>query len=268
VTQRSNGPARVPDLILERYRLGEMTPDEAAAFERRLSGDDELCQQLQALDASDDEIRRRHPPAVLAAHVRQRLEARAAKAPRMAHARFFGLRWTAVAALAGALVLVVLVGPHLLGPGDEPADRIKGLEPTLLLFRKVGEGSEPLRDGALARSGDLIRIGYRAAGSAWGLILSVDGRGIVTLHLPRDGTQAVRLSAESQVLLDFAYELDDAPRWERFYFVTGSAPFDAAPVIDAARRTAASGGAGPPPVLPLSMNVKQSSVLLIKKVVP
>jgi hypothetical protein len=268
VIDRTSAQKRVPDVLLERYRLGEMTPGETAAFERRLSGDDELRQRLQALDASDDEIQRLYPPAVLAAHVRRRLEVRAADAPPRTRARFFGLSWTKAAALAGVVVLVILAVPPLLGPREEPADRIKGLEPTLLIFRKVAEGSQPLQDGAIAHTGDLIRIGYRAAGSAWGLILSVDGRGIVTVHLPRDGTQAVRLSAGSQVLLDFSYELDDAPRWERFYFVAGSAPFDAAPVIDAARRAAASGGASPPPALPLSMNVKQSSVLLIKKVLP
>jgi hypothetical protein len=264
VTHRFNDPARVPDLILERYRLGEMTRDETAAFESRLSGDDELRQRLQALETSDDEIQRDYPPTVMAAHVKRRLATRTADAPPMAQARFFGLRWTAVAALAGVLLLVVLVGPPLVGPGEDSADRIKGLEPTLVLFRKVAEGSEPLQDGALARTGDLIRIGYRAAGRTWGLILSVDGRGVVTVHLPREGTRAVRLSTQSQVLLDFAYELDDAPRWERFYFVTGSAPFDAAPVIDAAKRAAMSGGAGPPPVLPLAKGVTQSSVLLIK----
>jgi hypothetical protein len=264
MTSRSSGPPRVPDLILERYRLGEMRPAEAAAFERRLIGDDELRQRLLALEASDEEIRRRYPPAVLAANLRQRLETRARDAQRAAGAWLFGLRWRTVAVLAGVLVLFVLAGPPLLGPGDESADRIKGLEPTLLLFRKTPEGSEPLQDGASARAGDLIRIGYRAAGQGWGVILSVDGRGVVTQHLPRDGVQAARLSAESQVLLDSAYELDDAPRWERFYFVAGSAPFDAAPVIEAARGAAAPGAASPPPVLPLRMNVKQSSVLLVK----
>jgi hypothetical protein len=172
--------------------------------------------------------------------------------------------WSTIAVLASVLVLAVVVGRPLLGPGGESTDRIKGLEPTLLLFRKTPQGSEMLQDGAVARPGDLIRIGYRAAGHAWGVILSVDGRGVVTQHLPRDGGQAARLSAESQVLLDFAYELDDAPRWERFYFVAGPAPFDATPVIEAARGVAASGAASPPPALPLRMNVRQSSVLLIK----
>jgi len=264
MTDRPQSPPRVPDLVLERYRLGEMTPDEAAAFERRVHGDDELRQRLLALEASDEEIRRRHPPAVLAAGVRRRLEAGARDAPRMAGAGVFGLRWRTAAALAGVLVLLVLVGPPLLGPGDESTEGIKGLEPTLLLFRKTPAGSEELRDGATARAGDLIRIGYRAAGQAWGVILSVDGRGVVTQHLPREGVRAARLSTESQALLDLAYELDEAPRWERFYLVAGSAPFDATPVIEAARAVAASGAAGPPPALPLRIDVKQSSVLLIK----
>ena len=264
MTDRPQSPPRVPDLLLERYRLGEMTPDEGAAFERRLHGDEELRQRLRALDASDEEIRRRYPAEVLGSQVRRRLEAGAKDAPRTAGARFFGLRWRTVAVLAGVLVLAVLVGPPLLGPDDDPGDRVKGLDPTLLLFRKTPEGSEPLKDGAAARAGDLIRIGYRAAGERWGVIVSVDGRGVVTQHLPRDGAQAARLSTESQALLDFAYELDDAPRWERFYFVAGSAPFDATPVIEAARGVAAPGAAGPPPVLPLRMNVKQSSVLLVK----
>jgi hypothetical protein len=255
---------RVPDLVLERYHLGEMTPDESAAFERRLHGDDELRQRLQALESSDEDIRRRHSTAVLAASVRQRLEARAADAPRMAGAGVFGLRWRTAAALAGVLVLLVLVGPPLLGPGDESTEGIKGLEPTLLLFRKTPVGSEELRDGTTARAGDLIRIGYRAAGQRWGVIVSVDGRGVVTQHLPRDGAHAARLSTDSQALLDSAYELDDAPKWERFYFVAGSAPFDTAPVIEAANGVAASSSAGPPPALLLRMAVKQSSVLLIK----
>ena len=264
MSARPSVPTRVPDLVLERYHLGEMTPDERAAFERRLHGDEELRRRLLILKASDEEIRRRYPTDVLGAQVRRRVEAAAKDVPRTAGAGLFGLRWRTIAVLAGVLVLVVLVGPPLLGPGDGPGDRVKGLDPTLLLFRKTPEGSEPLKDGAAARAGDLIRIGYRAAGERWGVIVSVDGRGVVTQHLPRDGAQAARLSTESQALLDFAYELDDAPRWERFYFVAGSAPFDATPVIVAARGLAAPGAAGPAPVLPLRMNVKQSSVLLVK----
>jgi anti-sigma factor RsiW len=254
--------------MLEQYMLGEMAPDEAAALQRRLENDEELQGRLRALDASDDEIRRSHPPVVVAARVRQELEARASGARQPARRWSFALQWRAAALVVGILALMVLVAPPLLGPRDESSDRIKGLEPTLLLYRKTVEGSEPLQDHATARTGDLIRVGYRAAGQTWGVILSVDSRGVVTRHLPREGRAAARLSTDDQVLLDLAYELDDAPRWERFYLVAGAAPFDVAPVIDVARRAAASSRTAPPPVLPLGMSAKQSSLLLIKEATP
>lgn len=263
MTTRPDDRTSPPDVVVERYRLGEMTPAEAAAFEQRLSRDAATRERLQALEDSDDLIRREYPPAVLAAQVRQRVAARAGLGRTWAGAWLPGPRWRAMAALAGVLVLLVVAVPPLMSPGDESAVRIKGLEPTLLLFRRTPAGSEPLLDGAAARAGDLIRVGYRAAGHAWGVIVSVDGRGVVTRHLPQDGERAARLAAAPEVLLDFAYELDDAPRWERFYFVAGSDPFDITPVLESVRRVA-SGGATPPPVLPLGKAVKQSSALLIK----
>lgn len=267
MTQGKGDRGRVPDLALERFRLGEMAPEEAAALERSLAVDDELQRRLRALEASDDEIRNHYPPAVLASHVRRRLEARAPATSPAPGTAPFGLRWSTVAAMAGVLALVVVVGAPLLVPRDSPSDRIKGLEPRLLLFRKTAQGSEPLQDGDTARSRDLIRVGYRAAGDRWGVIVSLDGRGVVTRHLPREGAQAAQLATGTQVLLDEAYELDDAPRWERFYLVSGSSPFDVAAVLDAAR-SAAAAGAAPPPTLPLHLNVRQSSVLLVKEVVP
>ena len=92
-----------------------------------------------------------------------------------------------------------------------------------MVFRKLAGGHERLEDGALARKGDLVQIAYRSAGLAYGAIFSVDGRGAVTRHLPAAGEQAVPLAKRDT--LDFAYELDDAPRWERFYLVASDRPF-------------------------------------------
>ena len=265
MTERSGASPRPPDLILERYRLGELAEDEAAALDCRLQDDDELRTRLAALDRSDLEVRERYPPQILAAGVRMRLESRSAAATRTAGVRF-GWRWKTVAALAVAVTLVVVVGPLLVGPGNDATDRVKGLEPTLVLYRKTTTGSERVEDGAVTHAGDQIRIGYRAAGHSWGVVVTIDGRGVVTRHLPREGSRSARLSPGPEELLDFAYELDDAPRWERFYFVAGSAPFDVGPVVEAARRVSVAGEAGPPPLLPLQMDVRQSSVLLIKQV--
>jgi hypothetical protein len=147
--------------------------------------------------------------------------------------------------LAGALtatVLAIVVAlPHAPGQSSE-IGRIKGsVAPALAVYRRTAAGSERLADGDVARGGDLLRLGYASAGRKYGLILSIDGTGTVTLHLPPSGDRAVPLGQGSLVLLNSSYELDDAPRIERFYFVTGERAFDARPIVAAAK------SAGPAP---------------------
>ena len=67
----------------------------------------------------------------------------------------------------------------------------------------------------------------------------------VTVHLPRHGQAAAPLGREPTVLLDDAFELDDAPRWEQFYFVTGNEPFLVAPIVESANRVAMDGRGAP-----------------------
>jgi hypothetical protein len=255
--------SEVPDVVLERYRLGELPAAEAEALGRRIAAEEALRARVGALDSSDEEIRLRHPAEGLAAHVRARLgDARpAALSPR-------GRAWPLPAVLAAAALLFAVLVPRgegPLGPAGED-DRIKGLKPSLAVFRKTADHSETLADGDRARAGDLIRLGYRAAGRRFGMILSLDGRGHVTLHLPREGTRAVPLQAGEVVLLDHAFELDDAPRWERFFFVTSEAPFDVAAVMDGARHAPVE--AAPPGTLALPAPLEQSAFSLEKEARP
>ena len=90
------------------------------------------------------------------------------------------------------------------------------------------------------RQGDQLRIGYRAAGRPYGAIFSIDGRGVLSQHLPGTGERAVALQPSGTTFLDFSYELDDAPRWEVFYLVTADAPFDLEPVRRSVRAAAAA----------------------------
>lgn len=153
------------------------------------------------------------------------------------------------AALAVAATVLLVLAPRTIAPPPvspaptatpEPGERIKGMRPALALFRKSERGSEALADGDVARAGDLVRVGYRAAGRAYGVILSIDGRGAVTLHLPAGGGRAAALHPGDTVLLGHSYELDDAPR-------------------AAAKRSGA-----PPQALALPPSLDQSTFLLLK----
>ena len=240
---RAETQPTLSDVQLERYRLGELPPDELEAIAARLADDPALRQRLSALEQSDREIATALPSAEMAAAIRRRSGEPATAWPPPTARR--PRAWLVPVGVAAACVCVAAVAATLvLRPpaGDETT--IKGTgDASLVLHRKVTEGSEELRDGAVARPGDQIRIGYRASGRSQGAILSIDGRGTLTQHLPGTGDRSARLESTGTVFLDFAYELDDAPRWEAFYFVTADAPFDLEPARRAVREaTAASTG--------------------------
>ena len=236
----------IPDLLLERYLLKELPLPAAEAVEREIAGNPAARARLDALARSDEEIRRAYAPARFVRDVVVRRPSRRG--------------WVLAGALATAVVAMLAVMPDL----PTGSDRLKGVvggRPALAVYRWTAQGSERLADGDVARAGDLLRIGYASAGRAYGVILSIDGRGAVTLHLPPSGDAAAALGQAEITLLDSAYELDEAPRIERFYFVTGARPFKVAPVVDAARHSS-----GAPDVLPLPAGLEQVTFAVQKEV--
>lgn len=224
----------ISDYKLERYLLGELPSDEFDFIRRQVEEDSGVRERLEALEQSNRELSEKYPPAWMSRRIRLKIEGPVVAGKRgLAAIRL----WAVPVAVAAVLMVVAL--PTLFGPDEET--RIKGLEPQLKLFRKTGIGSEVLEDGSLAREGDLVQIAYIAAGEEYGVVISSDGWGTMTLHLPLEDKHAVELRQEGPDNLDFSYELDDAPRWERFYFITADIPFDIAVAKRAIRRAEDAG---------------------------
>jgi len=167
-------------------------------------------------------------------------------------------------ATIGVTTLLVFLALPRTGSSPSNGDRIKGAaatRPSLAIYRRTPSGSERLADGDIVRAGDLLRVGYTSAGRAYGVILSIDGRGAVTMHLPPVGSESAPLDqSRTMTLLDRAYELDDAPNVERFYFVTSAKPFQAASIVTAAR-----GVRGSPAALPLPSGLEQVTFAIQKE---
>lgn len=251
MTRIPNEPAAVPDLLLERYHLGELPAEATDRVRAALDSDAGVRRRLDALAADDVRQRETEAPSQLIAGVQRRVRASAPPSRAWRYALL-----VPVAAVVIAMVVMRVPPPtSATGTGVEsaPVDddvRIKGVDAALVVYRHTGSGSEPLADAAVARSGDVIRLGYRVSEDVYGAIVSVDGRGVVTQHLPARGTDAATLHAGATVLLDQAFELDDAPREERFYLVSARRPFDVTAVADAIRATPAAGGASRPALAP------------------
>ena len=241
----------LPQWKLERYALGELPAEELARIERLLETDTGLARRLQDLRQADEEIRQRYPAGWMARRIRRRA---VGVEPRV---RAWG-RLPAWGVAVAALTLVAV--PVLME--EEPTGeqtRIKVGDASLALYRQTPAGSEKLADGARALAGDRIQVAYKAGGRAYGVIFSVDGGGTLTWHLPADGQRAAALGQEGLVPLEFSYELDAAPRWERFFLVTSAEAF-AAGDLEAATAQAIGGAV----LLDLPPELEQVSFTLLK----
>ncbi len=234
---------RVSELELERFLLGELPDRRQAELARRAEQEPELAERLMALRRSNAEILEAYPDEGSAIRARAAgcsLEVNRSKRPRF------------VLALAGgcAFALCTLVavramhdaGPHPLA-GDELAlstERLKGGVAQRLSLWRLEEGAlVSLRDGATAQAGDQLQVTYRSQGERYGAVLSIDGRGGVTMHLPeREVGMAPRLADEGEAALPHSFELDDAPKFEWFLFLSAPGPFEVERALDAARRAA------------------------------
>lgn len=266
----------LPDYVLEQYALGELPAAEAADLDRRVAGDETLRRRLEDLRASNDQILARYPADRFAAAVAQRIAAQRGRPaivpldpPRASR------RWLVAAPVlaAAAVVLLLLVRPdqgrvapaEFLPPPVSETTRAKGDGAYLCLYRHVGDRVETLADGQSAQQGDILQLSYVPMGRLHGVIVSIDGRRATTLHFPPAAGSSTRLRETGETLLAQAYELDDAPDFERFFLVTARGPIDVEMVMAAARLLAQSREGARAERMMLPDTLEQTSLLVPKK---
>jgi hypothetical protein len=267
-----NKETHVPDWMLERYLLGELPRKKRRQLEKRLDQDPALRAELEKMRLSDRQVLSTYPPERMIPEILKRA---ALTKPRPASPRRRYLAWVAAPALALALFLLVILPPLIqrrlavpenTGPGDYIGSKggVPVSTPGLRLYRRNGGGDEILKNGETARAGDLLQLAYSSGGETHGAIVSIDGRGVVTLHYPEDASTDTALKPGRQILLPKAYELDDAPRFERFFFITARENFSLAEILEKARELAADRDQAMTGDLKLPGHLRQFSLLIRK----
>jgi len=220
----------LPDWLVERAALDEVP---AASLERIAKDPSELEARVAALREDNAKELAAYPAAPAVAQI----EARVAAARRRARARVVGALGLA---LAAAVAVVLVVRPHepSVQSEDPEITRVKG-GARLLVFRQVGGEAERLDAGAEVHAGDVLQLRYNPGDRRYGVIASLDGAGVVTLHFPTAESAPTELHRAATTLPE-AYALDAAPRFERFFFITSDAPID---VADTLARVRAGGDA-------------------------
>ncbi len=250
----------VADWELERFRLGELGADDSGRVAAAVERDEALQARLAALDASDAEILAECSAEAMAAVIRARA---AAAPPEAVPARGrMALALAASVVLAAAWAALPRAPQQSLVAPVPDTTRVKGLRPHLIVYRQTMAGAERLASGGVVRPGDTVQVEYVAAGARYGVVVSQDGRGTVTVHLSA-GDRAAEL-ARGPAALAASFELDDAPSFEEFYLVTSPGPFAVKTVTEALARAASSRskGEGTGPRLPSEL---ACSTFLLRK---
>jgi hypothetical protein len=246
----------IDDRLLERFLLNELPAEEMTELSRMIAEDKQLIVRLDNLHASNQAILNQYPAEQTVNGIMNNLRVEKLKlekehaAKEKTPSKLLVKRLAFVSpVLASLIILFFIISPfkertiNMKDPNPTDITRIKGSEldiskPNLLVYRSIKGQIETLKEGSVASAGDLLQLAYRVPEAYYGVIFSIDGNSMVTLHFPDDVNQMIRLEKKKKVLLKSAYELDDAPDFERFFFITSPQPIDITALIEKAKEVA------------------------------
>jgi hypothetical protein len=256
---------------IERYLLGELPPSRMEEISRLIRQNPDLSEEIDNVKRSHAEVMKRHPiesmlPGILKKYEENRQQARVRE-----RASLFTLKRLLYATPVVASVLILLFVVFV-RDGTRPGfTRIKGEESVdfaktqIIIYRQNPKEIELLDNQSKAKAGDLLQLAYVPAGKTHGVIFSIDGNGVVTLHYPESRNDSSLLKQERKNLLSSAYELDNAPDFERFFFITAMEEIDVTDILKKAEALALSPALAKTGNLKLPYSYHQFSILLNKE---
>ncbi|HEY1406773.1 MAG TPA: hypothetical protein VF857_09205 [Spirochaetota bacterium] len=221
----------IPDIILEQYILGELPKGADPEIINIIETDPTVIRRINEIRESNAEILAQYPAPYIAGQITASLKSHK---PINKKKRFYFAPLPVLGAIATAVVVIFYFPMNVYQPNQshlltQPSTdeamrngdkiRSKGLESSLGIFRKTESEPEQLSDGSIAHEGDVLQIVYQSQ-RQYGVILSIDGRGNVTLHYPNTGWDSSKIEKGKKVYLEKSYQLDNAPAFERFFFIT------------------------------------------------
>lgn len=268
------------DYILEMFVLGRLSRELAREVEDRLNHDPEYQAKLDEIRQSDGTFFDKYPSSEVIPEIMRRYNrVRSEEMPVLVEKKTVFFRRLLVASPAFAFVVILLLlilppetsdSPYPFLDSQTDVTRIKGIhdidmsKTQLLIHRKRDGHVELLKNGVTGHAGDLLQLGYVAGLERYGVILSIDGRSNVTLHFPEDESHVTALTSEGSVYFPNAIELDNAPEFERFFFLTSQSMIDVHDILLRAEALAKNPDSARVEKIAVPGHIKQSSILIVK----
>lgn len=235
----------IPDWKLERYLTGDLPESEMREI-RELEKKDEVFAQRVKLMREDNAAILRKMPFERLSEKLDAMPERSNSAGNTVSVNFRLVKFAAAAAFVLAVASVALfsqreiasqdIGGQLASDGsaesamavamadEDNGTRIKGLDARMEVWKKTGDSAVQMQNLDAASEGDEIQLRYSVPEKCYGLLFSMDGNGTITMHMG-DNNRAIVLEPGKMTTLPFAYKLDNAPKFEKFFLLTSKAGF-------------------------------------------
>jgi hypothetical protein len=209
---------KVSDLILEKYLKRQLSTKDMEEIKVSIESDVLLKNRFAALQKSDIDFKQKvyDPDFII------KLKTTVKKK----YITYF----ITISSVMSVLLVSLYVGISYFSSTSNISDqielsRLKGNKQSLHIYKKEKNGLSLLKDKSVVSAGNVLQISYLSESHKYLMILSVDGNGVITRHFPYDKDEATQISANVETSLKYSYELDDAPEFERFFYISSSNPF-------------------------------------------
>ena len=237
----------IPDWKLERFLTGDLPKEEMKKIQELEATDVIFAQRVKMLRDDNKAILNKLPFEMLSEKIEAENAANLDTAKENA-LRFNIVKFAAAAVFILAVALVAFMAQRetvvtVENVGSDIAQnaqdlqnaqvalaetqsdtRIKGLDARMEVWKKTSAGIVKLQDLDSVSEGDEIQLRYSVPEKCFGLLFSMDGNGALTLHMG-NGEKSIELVPGKMNSLPFAYKLDNAPYFEKFFFVTSTNQF-------------------------------------------
>lgn len=227
---------KISDFKLERYLLGELPQKEMKALQQREAEDEIFAARVAEMREQGKRFLAENPFAALddklEAAEDSKFSVEAASQPNM-----WWIKIAAALVIALGIFSVVVLNRDV-ATYDSNANsmevamadtdngtRIKGMQASLEVWKKTGDSAVQMVNLGNAYEGDEIQLRYRVPQKCFGMLISMDGNGTITMHMG-EGNSAIELEPGKMTTLPFAYKLDNAPKFEKFFLLTSEKSFE------------------------------------------
>jgi hypothetical protein len=247
----------ISDWTLEQYVLGELSASDKIELLKRANADSVLEARISQIRRSNAVLLEEIPPDEFVKLIENSLEGnnsntadqpnkkeifiRRLKSLQQWCSTFSQRLYLGLTSFAVLLVVIMLVpnlnliSPKSVNTISENSVRLKGLQPQINVYRQTGTNAEKYSDKNVLQENDIIQISYVAAQNEYGYIFSIDGNDVITPHL-KNNNLAAELESSGEITLENGYKLDDAPGFERFFFISAPKVFSVSQIDDAIHR--------------------------------